>query len=72
MLETTNATMQHAACEAAMRRNPCECPVLACDCPDRVRSTRLVDYARFEAGEARRAIRTDDLAMQIVVSGRGR
>jgi len=73
MIETTNGQMQHAARESAMRRNPCDCYELACDCPDRTRSIRLVDYARYGTGEARRVMsqRIDGLYMSLVNS-RGR
>ena len=57
MLEQTNKRLQHEASEVAMRRNPCDCYELACVCSDRVRSTRLVDYASHSAGEATRYMR---------------
>ena len=63
MLEQTNETMQHDASRVAMRRNPCDCYVLNCACSDRVRSTRLVDYASYSAGEAGRAMLTGPLTV---------
>ena len=60
MIESTNEIMQHLANEYALTRNPCKpgCGDLTCECGDRKRSTRLVDYARYEVSEARRVMLT--------------